>query len=443
MAEDMEQDKEQIPDSDASDDQDVPAATASPSEETSKPISAPPSPPDGGLQAWLHVAGSFMLYFNTWGILNAFGVYQTYYASGALFDTSSSDISWIGSLAAFMLLITGCVAGPIYDRGYLRALLIVGSFLVVFGNMMLSLCKSYWQVVLAQGITIGLGTGILFIPCVAVLPQYFKKKLGLAVGIAAVGSSLGGIIYPIVLYRLINTIGFSWATRVIGFIAMGTLLIPISLLRLRAQPPKIRSIIDWSAFKDIPFMVFCLTSLVVFQGLFCILFYLSYYADEQHLTSTELAFYLVPIFNAGSCFGRSIPNALSDKTGPFNLIAPGAFISGILMLCMMAVTNAAGIIVIAVLAGFMSGVLIALPPVCLVALTKDMSKIGTRIGMGMAILGLGTLSGGPGSGSILGSSEPLNWTGVWVYGGVSCCVAGLGYAALRIAKFGWRLNVKA
>lgn len=38
--------------------------------------SGPPPPPDGGFEAWSQVAGGFCLFFNTWGILNAFGVYQ-------------------------------------------------------------------------------------------------------------------------------------------------------------------------------------------------------------------------------------------------------------------------------------------------------------------------------------------------------------------------------
>ena len=96
-----------------------------------------------------------MLFFNTWGILNAFGVYQTYYESGELFSTTSSNISWIGSIEAVMLLLVGFFAGPVYDRGYLRTLLLVGGFLIVFGHMMLSLCHKYWQVVLAQGFVIG------------------------------------------------------------------------------------------------------------------------------------------------------------------------------------------------------------------------------------------------------------------------------------------------
>lgn len=150
-------------------------------------------PPDGGLNAWLHVLGSFFLVFNTWGIINAFGAYQTYYASGELFSASSSSISWIGSIETCLLLVTGFVSGPFFDRGGLRILLITGCFLIVFGHMMLSICDTYWQVVLAQGVVIGLGTGCLFVPCVAILPQYFRSRLGLASGLAIGGSSIGGM----------------------------------------------------------------------------------------------------------------------------------------------------------------------------------------------------------------------------------------------------------
>ena len=406
-------------------------------------MSGPSPPPNGGTAAWLHVLGSALLYFNTWGISNAFGVYQTYYESGALFHESSSDISWIGSIAAFMLLITGVIAGPLYDRGYMRTLLLTGSFMVVFGYMMLSICRNYWEVLLAQGFVVGIGTGLLFVPCVAVLPQYFSTRLGMAVGIAVAGSSLGGVIYPIVLYQLIGTIGFGWATRVVGFIALGTLVVPTCILRQRIQPPKVRAFFDKTAFTDLGFLAFVLVTLVAFMSLFCILFYISYFALDQHITNEKMAFYLVPIFNAASCFGRTFPNALADKTGPFNLIAPGSFIAGVLMLCLLAVKTEAGIIVIAALSGFMSGVLIALPPLCFVALTRDKSRLGTRIGLGYALIGMGVLAGGPGAGAILGTAEPLNWQGLWVFGGVSCCVAGVGYAGIRVVRFGGGVVVKA
>ncbi|KAL4983885.1 major facilitator superfamily domain-containing protein [Aspergillus falconensis] len=255
----------------------------------------PPPPPNGGLVAWLHVVGGFMLFFNTWGIMNAFGVFQTYYESGALFERSSSDISWIGSIQATMLLMVGFFTGSIYDRGYLRTLLLVGSFCIVFGHMMLSLCKTYSQVLLAQGFCVGIGAGCLFVPCVAVLPTYFSSKLGMALGLAVSGSSMGGVIYPIVLNELIGPLGFGWSVRIIGFIALGTLLIPIAVMKQRVKPPRARALIDWSAFSDPPYMAFVFASLLAFMGLFALLFYISYFGAAKRITDTRMAFYIVPI----------------------------------------------------------------------------------------------------------------------------------------------------
>lgn len=147
--------------------------------------------PDGGVVAWTQVFCSWILFFNTFGLVNTFGIYQNYYASGVLFYASSSDISWIGSIQALAILFVGALTGPLYDAGHLRVLLIAGTFGIVFGHMMLSLCHEYWQVLLTQGIVIGLGGSCLFIPGIAVLPGYFSRHIGLAVGLAVSGSSFG------------------------------------------------------------------------------------------------------------------------------------------------------------------------------------------------------------------------------------------------------------
>lgn len=79
-----------------------------------------------------------------------------------------------------------------------------------------------------------------------------------------------------------------------------------------------------------------------------------------------------------------------------------------------------------------------------VALTPDKSKIGTRIGMGFAILGAGVLAGGPGGGAILqrrgeGAGD-LDWTGTWVYGGLCPLVSGLIMAGVRFMRAGVKVK---
>ena len=54
---------------------------------------------------------------------------------------------------------------------------------------MLSLCKpdQYYQVFLSQGVGMGLGTGILYMPCAGAVSNHFSKHKGLAlVGAALV-----------------------------------------------------------------------------------------------------------------------------------------------------------------------------------------------------------------------------------------------------------------
>ena len=54
---------------------------------------------------------------------------------------------------------------------------------------------------------------------------------------------------------------------------------------------------------------------------------------------------------------------------------------------------------------------IALPPICFVGLTKDKTKIESRMGMGYGIIAFNFLAGGRGGVYILGEADPLNWKG--------------------------------
>jgi hypothetical protein len=54
--------------------------------------------PEGGLKAYLTVLGAFTALVCTFGQMNAFGTYQTWYTSHQLHHLPASTISWIGSI---------------------------------------------------------------------------------------------------------------------------------------------------------------------------------------------------------------------------------------------------------------------------------------------------------------------------------------------------------
>ncbi|KAI0920318.1 hypothetical protein AcW1_002092 [Taiwanofungus camphoratus] len=326
--------------------------------------------------------------------------------------------------------------------GFFRTLVATGSFMVVFGMMMTSIAHKYYEIFLAQGVVVGLGSGCLFVPSVAIVATYFTKKRSFATGIAASGSSLGGIIYPAVFHQLQPRIGFGWATRVVGFIALGTLLISLAVMKQRVVPATRRKLLDLAAFKEYPYTLFALGEFLGFMGLYIPFFYISSFALKKTGASDELAFYFVPILNAGSIFGRIIPNFLADKTGPLNMLIPCSVISAVLAFCWIAIHDVGGLAVFAVFYGFFSGTFVSLPPSTVASLSPDLKKVGSRMGMSFAFAGVGLLIGNPIAGAILN----LN-TGHFVRAQVFCGVvvaAGAGAMILaRVSKVGLALAVKA
>ncbi|OWY57886.1 MFS general substrate transporter [Alternaria alternata] len=397
--------------------------------------------PNGGLWAWLQVLGGFFLLFNSWGIINTFGSYQAYYETNLLADSSPSSISWIGSIQAFLLLLVGALTGPIYDAGYFRELLIVGSVMLVLGQMMLSLCHTYWQVLLAQAFCIGIGTGCLFIPSVAILSTYFSTRIGTAIGLAASGSSFGGVIYPIVFHKLLPQIGFAWTTRVLGFIILATMIIPNVCMRVRVLPAKSRSLLDLRAFLIPAYSLQVAGFFLGFMGLYMPFFYAQVYAIQEHITNESLAFYLLAVMNSTSVFGRIVPNLFSDKVGPFNVVIPCTIISGLLCICFISVSSTAGIIVLMACYGFFSGSFVSLPPTIIVHLSTDArDKIGTRLGQSFGVVAVGLLVGTPIGGAIQGRS---GFDSLWVFGGCLLFGSAVLLVTARVAFKGWKLLVKA
>lgn len=158
------------------------------------PVSQPPpqsQPPDGGVVAWLLVFAAFLLFVITWGPSTSAGAFQDFYQRDLLSEYSPSAISWIGTVSATFLISVGVLTGPLFDRGYVRHIMVLGSFMVVFGQMMLSLSTKYYQVMLSQGFCVGIGAGLIYVPAIAMVNAQFTTKRAVAMGLTTSGASLG------------------------------------------------------------------------------------------------------------------------------------------------------------------------------------------------------------------------------------------------------------
>ncbi|KAK2044526.1 putative MFS monocarboxylate transporter [Colletotrichum somersetense] len=398
--------------------------------------------PDGGPLAWLQVAGSFFLFFNSWGIIGSYGIFQTYYQAH-MTDASVDAIAWIGSIQSCLLLVVGVLVGPLYDAGYFRSLTLTGTVLVFVGMAATSFATRYWQTLLAQAFCVGLGAGCLYIPSVAIIPQYFSARRALATGIATTGSGFGGVVYPLIVQGLLPRVGFPWAVRVFAFISLATNAFSFAVLRQRSSggdgdPGKRRRrvMLDLSAYRNASFVVL---SAAMFFNVFSYtppIYYLQQYSLAHGLatrgSSGGLAYYLVAILNAGSVFGRVFPAWLAGRYGPINVLLGVSVSVATVTMCWLAVRGAAGSVVFALAYGFASGGLVSLPPTVVSILVPHLNLHGTWLGMLSTTNAFGSLTGPPIAGVLL--KKTGSYLGVQLLSGLDMTAMAILVLLLRIMR---------
>ncbi|XHF99861.1 hypothetical protein AWENTII_003345 [Aspergillus wentii] len=401
-------------------------------EEKNLPVNAY-TPPNGGVKVWACVAGSFLLQFCSFGYVNACGIFQLYYQDVMLKDSSSSALAWITTIQVFLLFMLGPAIGKLIDVYGCRMLLPPFSTLAVFSVCMLSLCKEYWQVMLTQGVAFGLAAAGLCLPAMALATQWFSTKRGLAVGIVSAGSSL---------------VGFASAVRWTALM-QGILLLLANILCSRPFPPKTKeesgdkstSKAGLDGFKNWPWGFFILGCFFTMWGLFAPLNYLPEMASLHGMS--DFAQYTLAIANAGSLIGRIVPGWISDRIGQFNMMCTVTSLSGILVLAFWLPlefhTSMAGVIVFALLFGFVSGGFVSLGPPCVVSLTGDsMDSIGVKLGGFCLAIALGALTGLPIEGAIK-DREGDRFTGLMCFSGVAMILGGLCTGTARVIKGGAKI----
>jgi MFS family permease len=166
------------------------------------------------------------------------------------------------------------------------------------------------------------------------------------------------------------------------------------------------------------------------------------YATEKLGFDETTSVNLLIITNAAGLPARMPCGYLADRyLGPLNVLIPWVFLCGLLMFCWAAVHNTAGLYVFAIFYGVASAAAMGLFAGTVPSLTKDISKIGTRVGMILTLMSLGPLTGPSVAGALIartggGYLAPQIWAGAALLLGAGSLVAA------RVWTSGWHLKVK-
>ncbi|KAL7787307.1 monocarboxylate permease-like protein [Trichoderma afarasin] len=399
-------------------------------------------PPDGGLEAWMVVLGGFCTVFASFGWINCIGIFQDYYQSHQLKAYSPSTVAWIPSMESFMLFFGGPLVGYMTDQLGPRIPVLIGTFLHVFGLMMTSLSKEYYQILLSQSICSAIGCSFLFYAPIAALGTWFRVHRALAFGIVTAGSSLGGVVLPIMVERLVVRIGFGWAMRSTAFLFFGLLIIGNLTVKSRLPPPgrKFDAKEFVTPFAERPFALLTAAGFMIYLGAFLPFTFIIVQAKAEGM-STRLADYLVPIINAASTFGRILPAHMGDRYGVFNVMILLTLFGGIVTLALwLPAGSNAPLIVYGALYGFASGCFLSIIP-AMVASMSDVRKLGTRTGSLYAVASVGVLIGSPIAGAIV-NDQNGHFSGLIVFCGVSLLLGAALAIMSRHALVGFQLGKK-
>jgi MFS family permease len=343
--------------------------------------------PDGGY-GWFVVLGCFMLNFSTWGANAGYSTYLAYYLQTDKFPGGDKlDYAAIGGLA----FRTGLTFGPLIrlmvKYAGVRLTVSVGAMLQLLGTMLAAFSTKLWQIYLTQGVVVGLGLGLNFIPSVTVLAPWFRQKRSLAQSISVAGSGVGGVIFNLGVQAMIKPLSLKWALIIQAIIcgACNTVCVVV----VRPRDSHVKPVMNIWDFKMLLYPVYILYIFYLCMSLWGYMVLLYNLADFTLSLgyNSQQASIVACMVSVGNFFGRPAVGRLADRFGPVTVSICCQSLVSLLCFAMWILTKTfATAVAFALIQGSMMGtlwVVIASIGTRLVGLRK----LDVALSMGWSFLG--------------------------------------------------------
>ena len=152
-----------------------------------------------------------------------------------VFGAPRAQINLIETCLTVATNLLSPVAGILIDRWSIRHLMIIGMVAMGLGLLILSQAGTLFQVWVVWASLIPLGVLLIgAIPSAALVSRWFIRRRGLALGLTATGSSLGGFLVPPLMTWLF--LEWDWRTGLQVGACVCFAVIPIFFWLLRNEP---------------------------------------------------------------------------------------------------------------------------------------------------------------------------------------------------------------
>ncbi len=185
------------------------------------------------------------------GFINMFSVGIPFYAYSIFYIHLQNEFSagrfLISSTLSIMIIAAGVFApicGQLVDRFSLKNLLSIGAIIFGIGLILLGFCQTYYQFLIVYGSMVALGMTLFGnLATSKLISNWFKNKIGTAIGYATLGISLSGVFIPPICVYLISLYGWR-ATYIIFGIFLIIFFVPFCRYLIVNKPSDIDQNID-------------------------------------------------------------------------------------------------------------------------------------------------------------------------------------------------------
>lgn len=136
------------------------------------------------------------------------------------FGASMRDVALATTCLSLASSFGAPLAGRLIDHWSIRKLMLLGAAMLALGFGLVSQAQQLWQVWLAYALILPMANLLLGqLTSAALITRWFTARRGSAMGLSALGTSLGGFVFPVLLTALSTVLGWRMAVALIALAA--------------------------------------------------------------------------------------------------------------------------------------------------------------------------------------------------------------------------------
>ncbi|KAG2220060.1 hypothetical protein INT45_007304 [Circinella minor] len=253
-------------------------------------------------------------------------------------DKGSAWFVVAGATAAF--IFTG------FPRLGARKLSIFGAFLMFAGFTLTGVATSIWHIYLSLSIAASMGAAILYGVSIRIIPQWFIAKRATAFGIPASSGAFAGLVFPLIITKINDTLGHHCIFYILGFISLTTSAVAVTFLNDQHSEQKKKKMeqyvktknFNWDILRQMDVVLWMVNGPFALSGRLIVFIFLPSYGTHIGLSGTQVAA-VTSIASGAQFFGRICLGLVADWIGYMNMYIGSMTVSTISIFAMWILAN--------------------------------------------------------------------------------------------------------